>query len=1375
VDNDGLHAVTERSGSVYLKAGLHPIRVEWFNGLSSFALEVEFQGPGAQRQRIPDSALYRMEAERAGGGSNLVHGVNYRCYEGNWARLPDFSRLNAVKMGAAANFELGVRTRDPEVAIQFAGYVRVPLDGVYTFWTSSDDGSRLYIDETKLQLAVTGSAALPAPRRISPGQALGEEDDCQWTEVEGTAVSLHSRPSGTLEIELSSGAKRMYVDVEDASGHVPTPFSRIRARGICRSLAGANGQLVAGGLVVPSLKEIEVLAAGAGSRNLNVSDLARLRREAAARQRLVLPVRLQGLVLATSHDGQLFTLQDDSGVAMVEMDTRDQSIQAGQEIALEGTCAVEGGRLILQNAAPVDNDGTHHMIEKSGAIFLRTGKHPLHLSWFNRYNPSGLEVYYQGPGLPRQKIPDSALFRGEFDETSGTVRWVPGLSYRCSEGYWRRTSAATPFETVSLGATKNFDIAVASREENVGLEFNGSLEVARDGIYTFATVSDDGSVLFVDHRPPRLEVTGTNSLPAPVPVAAHQILREDQRDRWSQVEGTISFAGEVDGTLELELSSGTGRMRIEVADSSGSSPALLANSRVRAVGICQSTYTADGRQVAGVLVVPSMQQIEMLEINAAHWPRYPVLSASLLAGANFKERIETIVHVRGIVSVPEPGGPLMLADKTGRVLLETTQAPPRAQGIEIEALGRWSREGSNVVLRCAGYRELMHKANGTTETLPLLTSIEQVKGLTREEAIRGYPVKIRGLITSPFEGGFFIQDATWAVYVSCDSEASPATQRAGDYWEIEGETYAEFAPNIRARHAERLGEGTLPEPLRPAWDQLINGSLDTVYVEVQGIVTAAESDGISLLTRAGKIKVLPWGAELAELKPYENALIRVRGCVIPERDVNTQQVHLGRIQVSNYSIQVDEPAPADPFAAILKRVPDLLQFDPRAGALERVKIAGQVVHRRGSEYFLMEGTNGLRFVPRAQAQLGAGDRVEVVGFPDLGGPSPVLREAVVRRLGQAALPSAQALLEENLLSRQHDATLVRVEGRLVNTHRNRTEDVLEMQTGRRGFVARRETRNGPPHSLLPGSLLALTGVYVGQGGDVASGRDVDSFELLLNASSDIKVLERPPWWSVRHLLTVVGGMAFVILVGLVWITLLRRQVEERSAQLALEIQRREHTERQRALEEERSRIAQDLHDDLGATLTQIRLLSALESRDALLPENTRTRMEQVTEKSHEMVASLDEIVWAVNPANDSLPNLATYLCQFAEEFLRPSPIRCRLDVDDHLPPLALTSEVRHNIYLAVREALNNIAKHSHATEAWLRIQWREQMLHIALEDNGQGLGNLNGAPTGNGMGNMRHRLEKIGGRFQYDTQPAGAGTICKIWLPLESPARMSNR
>jgi signal transduction histidine kinase len=314
-------------------------------------------------------------------------------------------------------------------------------------------------------------------------------------------------------------------------------------------------------------------------------------------------------------------------------------------------------------------------------------------------------------------------------------------------------------------------------------------------------------------------------------------------------------------------------------------------------------------------------------------------------------------------------------------------------------------------------------------------------------------------------------------------------------------------------------------------------------------------------------------------------------------------------------------------------------------------------------------------------------------------------------------------------------------------------------------VARLETRRGSLPNIAAGSRLELTGTYAGQGGDRPSGRDIDSFELLLNSSADIHLLESPPWWNLRHTLTVVGAMALAMLAAVVWITLLRRKVEERSRQLAVVLQRHAETERQRALEQERSRIAQDLHDDLGATLTQIRFLSALESRDEQVPGPTRSRMSQVTEKARQMVASLDEIVWAVNPANDSLASLATYCCQFAEEFFRPTAIRCRLDVSDTLPQVPLTSEVRHNLYLAVRETLNNVLKHSRATEVWLRFQWHNEALRIAFEDNGCGVSFSSAGMSGDGLANLRHRLEKIGGHFEFESQ-AGAGTSCRIWLPL---------
>jgi signal transduction histidine kinase len=277
---------------------------------------------------------------------------------------------------------------------------------------------------------------------------------------------------------------------------------------------------------------------------------------------------------------------------------------------------------------------------------------------------------------------------------------------------------------------------------------------------------------------------------------------------------------------------------------------------------------------------------------------------------------------------------------------------------------------------------------------------------------------------------------------------------------------------------------------------------------------------------------------------------------------------------------------------------------------------------------------------------------------------------------------------------------------------------------------------------------------------------VEAFELLLNSPTDVRVLARPSWWTVQHALTVLGGMVLVIIGASVWIVILRRQVEERTRRLAIEIQRREQVEHQRTLEAERSRIAQDLHDDLGATLTQIRFLSAVEIADPVVSTATRDRLKQVSDKSLQMVTSLDEIVWAVNPANDSVRSLAAYLRHMAAEFFRATAINCRFDVDKSLPVVPLPSEARHNLYLTTREALNNCAKHSQATEVWLRIHWREQTLHIVIEDNGLGFASPLAVAGGNGLTNMRRRMAKIGGSFDCDTRP-GFGTIYQICLPID--------
>jgi hypothetical protein len=136
VDNDGLHAAAERSGSVYLTAGRHPIRVGWFNRTDRFALSVDYEGPGLPRQRTPDAALSHWRVDLHGGATNMVGGLDFRCCEGMWwSLLPNFNHLPAVASGETANFDIGVRTRDEHVGVQFTGYLEAPGAGRYTFYT----------------------------------------------------------------------------------------------------------------------------------------------------------------------------------------------------------------------------------------------------------------------------------------------------------------------------------------------------------------------------------------------------------------------------------------------------------------------------------------------------------------------------------------------------------------------------------------------------------------------------------------------------------------------------------------------------------------------------------------------------------------------------------------------------------------------------------------------------------------------------------------------------------------------------------------------------------------------------------------------------------------------------------------------------------------------------------------------------------------------------------------------------------------------------------------------------------------------------------------------------------------------------------------
>jgi signal transduction histidine kinase len=258
------------------------------------------------------------------------------------------------------------------------------------------------------------------------------------------------------------------------------------------------------------------------------------------------------------------------------------------------------------------------------------------------------------------------------------------------------------------------------------------------------------------------------------------------------------------------------------------------------------------------------------------------------------------------------------------------------------------------------------------------------------------------------------------------------------------------------------------------------------------------------------------------------------------------------------------------------------------------------------------------------------------------------------------------------------------------------------------------------------------------------------------ASVDITL--QPHIWETFWFKPLVVTVVVVVMSGSVFLVLRRRH--------RLQIQQ---LEQQRALERERARIARDLHDELGVGLTEIGLLGDLASApdSSVANETGRGYLHEITGRARELVLLLDEIVWAINPANDTSQSLNDYFLKFAQTLLHRANIRCRLELPDSFPNHGLSSEKRHQLFLAFKESLNNVIRHSGASEVRISIGFIARNLMISVEDNGRGL--ETGAKPGDGLGltGMHERLQQLGGKCEVTPGTAG-GTCVKLFIPVET-------
>ena len=809
----------------------------------------------------------------------------------------------------------------------------------------------------------------------------------------------------------------------------------------------------------------------------------------------------------------------------------------------------------------------------------------------------------------------------------------------------------------------------------------------------------------------RVHELATPVVAAPEQISLGQPLFQGEDLPWVEIAGEIQYQHSTGDEISFDIQDGTSSMRVHLRDPARSGPLPPPGTRVSVRGICLGAFNERGQWVAA-------------NLWAAGWDSLSLRNS------------------QGVTELPRLSIPLAA---------QTIQAPAAA----------------------------------TT-----LTTIEQIRRLS-DAQLRSRPhVRIRGVVTDELEG--FIQDDTAGIEVNFTSDAKQKITGLGDYIDVDGWADVDDVGNpvVSVDQIVVLGRGKLPEPQRLSLSQLMSGRIDGQWIEVEGVVRSTDGSHLLIICDGRELMATMGAANDGLVDQLVDAEIRVRGVGVTAMDDE------GRVQGIRLLIpsleQVDVVAPpSDPQTLPVRKIGSLLGLNGPRESFHRVKVEGVVTLQENRKIFLRDDTGSAMAILKENVMLDArfghsrwsywqtpatsadapdvtfspGERVQVVGFPETHRYSPVLTEVAITKLGTAQRLQPVDITANGIEEGGLDSSLVKFDGILRGQTTIGANIVLAVEWQDRTLQVLVPATESSSLKIPLGSKLRVTSIcQVDPAPYPELGLGVGAVRFLARSADDLVVLARPSWWTMQRALTLMGGMTAIILGSLVWIKELRHQVGERTAQLSAEIELRERTERRHALDQERARIANDLHDDLGANLTQIIFLSERVEVARNDGQDVTRWFDRIPATARRTIQSLDEIVWAINPRHDSLESLANYLSQFAQEYLTLAGLRCVLDVPMVLPSLPLSAEVRHNLLLATREALQNSVTHAAATEVRLTLKLDDEGVTITIADNGNGFDVDSVSATGNGLRNIRRRLEAVGGRREISSRP-GQGTVVTLFVP----------
>lgn len=663
------------------------------------------------------------------------------------------------------------------------------------------------------------------------------------------------------------------------------------------------------------------------------------------------------------------------------------------------------------------------------------------------------------------------------------------------------------------------------------------------------------------------------------------------------------------------------------------------------------------------------------------------------------------------------------------------------------------------------------------KTLPLLTSVQQVRALNQEEGERGYPVRLRGVLTFHDWGVSYFQDATGGIFLRNLVSQIPA----GTEIELEGVTELSnvgrkiaviASKNAGPMLVRPIGPGRWPHPIKLTAAMLTEDEYDTQWVSVSGnvkmvsrandgVMLDLESDGVLLhvmIPRWPPTQVLP--GYLRDLL-VNVCGVMTRKSILPEGEADPH----GSILMP--SIETIEIAPRS--VDKLFNMPDSATTNfslLSSWETPRLKIRGQVEFVYPGRGFFIAMNNGYRMWVQTSApgKITLGDFVNVVGWLQSCDEQRSIADALFRVEGPGTLSARvekTASFVKTNASSSYGRTMM-VEGTLVEHQAGLKEDSFMMEDQGVLFLARLPFDSGAKLPVFErGMRLRLGGVCVSKRlPDMVNTQPTFTFQLWLNAATDVEILRRPPWWTVERVAVLCVSILFLGLLATGWAVLLRRQVARQSALIATQIERH-------AVAQERARIARELHDSLGQDLVGITLqLDTV----ALLQQEKPQQAEEVLNLARRMIrhsqAETKRSVADLRAVELDAKDFPTAL----EELLQPligaaGSAQLHLEVEGRLRRLQGVAE--HHLLRIVQEAVTNAVRHGHPEKIEVKIRYQEAEVLVEVKDNGCGfdLGQARAAHANHfGLLGLQERVNKLQGRLQIESCP-GAGTVITVTIP----------